>query len=103
MSIGSKTGDLVKLVVVVAAVYFASQWYFGADADNGVEAMAEANCLRDVRNRFDAQSVRVSDVSVNSRGFVVRASVTTEKRSSTRVRCLTNDQGWVDRIEIIEH
>ena len=103
MSIVSKIRDLAMIAGVAGLMYLASQWYQGSGGGSGAESAAEANCLRDVRSRLHAQSARVNSVNANQKGFVVRASATDDRGRSSRVRCLTNDQGWVEDIQIIEH
>lgn len=103
MSAASKIRDFVMIAAAIGVMYLATQWYQGSAGSDDAGAMAEANCLRDVRNRLNAQSVRVNAVNANRRGYVVRASATDDRGESARVRCLTNDQGWVEDIEVIEY
>jgi hypothetical protein len=95
-------GNLVKLALAGACLYAAVKWHGSTGASGDVVAFARAACIDEIEARFDVSNVSAYDVTRNSSGFVVRASVTLKKGAAAKVVCLTNPHGGVRNVSIDE-
>lgn len=103
MKIGSAINGLLQLAFVGACIYVAVTWGFGDGGGDAAAKHAESACTVAISNRFDDRRARVYAIDRNSRGYVVRASVTVRANTPAKVYCLANEHGGVEELRILEH
>jgi hypothetical protein len=103
MKLGSAINGLLQLALVGGCIYVAVNLGFGGSSDDPAAEHAQSACTTAIRHRFDGGSARVYAVEPNSRGYVVRASVTVRGDTPAKIYCLANEHGGVEELRILEH
>jgi len=99
---GNAVSTIIKLGLVVAAIYIYLNWNEGNSEGDELSAYAEKSCVDEIRSRFDTTTVRANSVRENANGFVVRASMTLARGNIAKVTCLTNEHGRVRDVMVDE-
>ena len=100
MRIRDTIENLLKASVLCACVYGVVKWAPIELLEDDVAEFAEKACIDEIRNRYDASSVNVYDVTESNNGYVVRASITLAKGKRAKGICLTNPHGGIREITI---
>lgn len=103
MRLGSAINGLLQLAFVGACIYVAVNWGFGGRGEDPAAKHAESACVDAVSHRFGGQRTQAYAVDRNSRGYVVRASVTVRGNTPAKVYCLANEHGGVEELRVLEH
>jgi hypothetical protein len=102
LRVGETLSSIIKIAVVGAGVYAVVRWQFIQPQLGEIAEFAEKACVDRIESRFDPERTRVYSVKEDDNGYVVRASLSYSKRSTSKVYCLTNKQGGVREIIIAE-
>lgn len=94
--------NIVTLAIIAAAIYAFLQWRGGDLAADDVAAFAERDCEAQIKQRFRVSRVTLLGTEKNSKGYVIRATVTLDKGGKAKVTCVTNAHGGVRDIAIEE-
>jgi hypothetical protein len=100
MRIRDTVGNLLKAAVLCACVYGAVKWGPSEPLEDDVNEFAERACIDEIRDRYDASSVNVYDVTESNNGYVIRASITLAKGKRAKGICLANTHGGIREITI---
>jgi hypothetical protein len=102
MKIGQSINSALKLAILCACIYGIVQWQRSEPKADENADIAERVCVDAIRARYHSNTVRPYAVNRNSDGYVVHASISLENGASTKVYCLTSDQGSVRDVGIKE-
>lgn len=103
MRLGSAINGFLQLAIVGACIYVAVNWGLGGRSGDPALEHAESACATAIRQRFDVPAARVYAVEPNSRGYVIRASITVRSDTPAKVYCLANEHGGVEELRVLEH
>lgn len=103
MRLGSAITGFLQLAFVGVCIYVAVNWGLDSRSDDPAAEHAEAACATAIRHRFDGRAARVYAVEPNSRGYVIRASVTVRGDTPAKIYCLANEHGGVEELRVLEH
>jgi hypothetical protein len=93
--------NLVVLALIVWGAWTLWQWKFGG-GDDEMERVAQQSCLDEARSRYDVTAARSHSVQVNSKGFVVKGTMTLARGGNAKLTCLTNHNGRVTEVIVEE-
>jgi hypothetical protein len=102
MSITKSISNLVVAVIVVGGAYTFLNRESSQPGGGDLAEYAKRSCVDEIVSRYDTQSANAYRVDKNSKGFVVRASMTLTRGTPVKVICLANENGRVEEITIDE-
>lgn len=102
MSIAKSISNLVVAAIVVGGAYLFLNRESNEPGGDELSAYAKRACADEIVSRFDTQSANVYRVDKNSKGFVVRASMTLTSGTPVKVICLANENGRIEDVTVDE-
>ena len=102
MKVRQFTGSLLKGLMLGACIYGFMKWQSLGSASSDVTSFATDACVEEASTRYNISNPRPYRTASNSKGYVVRVSVTTASGKPAKVVCLANAHGGINDITIDE-
>jgi hypothetical protein len=102
MSIVKSISNVVVAAIVVGGAYAFLNRDSILPGGDDLADYAKRACIDEIVSRYDTQSASAYRVDKNSKGFVVRASMTLNRGTPVKVICLANENGRIEDVMLDE-